>query len=64
MSLASLPPIYEKWKKEDFDKLTVEEMERLHAILQNKMYALEIHFEQETVFYSRNREKIQGREKN
>jgi hypothetical protein len=63
MSVTSLPPVWETWTDEDLDNLTLYELEKLHAVLRNKMFVIEDRFDQETIFYPRNRAKIRAREK-
>jgi hypothetical protein len=63
MSLLTLPPIWQHWSREDLEDLTLEEVERLYASLYNKLYDVVTQFEQDTIFYKRNEEKILRKER-
>jgi hypothetical protein len=61
MSLTSLPPFWQKWTKEDLENLTLEDIERVHALLRNKIYQIENQFMEETMFFKRNKQRIMER---
>jgi hypothetical protein len=55
--------VWQPWTKQDLDDLTLEEIEILFAHLTNKLYDIENQFLEETAFYSRNRAKIDAKDK-
>lgn len=62
MALTSLPPVFDRWTEEDLSKLTIEEIERLHLLMYNKLYALEQIAEQRTIFYNKHNNKKRKKE--
>lgn len=55
MAFTTLPPVWNKWTEDDINKLTIEEIERLHLWIYQKLFLLEMHAEQQTIFYEKNK---------
>jgi hypothetical protein len=58
MSLKTLPHVMDAWTQADYEGLTTAEIERLYASMWNKMFRIQTQYEQRTIFYWRNRDKV------
>jgi hypothetical protein len=58
MSIETLPPIHQSWTDEHINDLTTEELEVVYANLRRKLYQIEVQFEEHTVFYQHNKDRI------
>jgi hypothetical protein len=61
MSLKSLPPFWQEWTQEHLEDLQLEDLERAHALLRNRIYQIENAFLEETMFFDRNERRIMER---